>query len=153
MMERTLVFFKPSAIERALVGEVLTRFERKGLHIVGLKMMQLTEEILHEHYAHLVDKPFFPRIKEGLLLTPVILCCLEGRGAIDAVRMLAGKTDGAEAKPGTIRGDFCLSKQKNIVHTSDCKESAEAEIKRFFKPEELFVYPQITLPFLYAEDE
>ena len=153
MIEKTLVILKPSCLQRALVGEVITRFERKGLRLAGMKMIQLTDNILNEHYAHLSEKPFFQRVKDSMTITPVIVCCLEGVDAIAAVRKLTGDTNGRLAEPGTIRGDLCMSFQENIVHTSDSPESAEIEIKRFFKPEDMFEYKQSSFDFLYASDE
>lgn len=153
MMEKTLVIFKPSAMQRGLVGEVLARFERKGLIIAGMKMMQLSEEILREHYSHLVDRPFFPSILESMMASPVIVMCLAGRDAIKVVRALTGATNGREALPGTIRGDFSMSNQANIVHASSSPEDAEAELKRFFRPEEIIEWMPVTRASLYASDE
>lgn len=153
MIEKTLVILKPSCLQRALVGEVVTRFERKGLRLAGMKMIQLDDEILNEHYAHLAEKSFFQRVKDSMTITPVIVCCFEGVDAIAAVRNLTGDTNGRLAEPGTIRGDLSMSFQENIVHTSDSPENAKIEINRFFKPEELFEYKQVTFGFLYASDE
>lgn len=152
-MEKTLVILKPCTLQRNLVGEILNRFERKGLRLAGIKMMQLTDEILSEHYAHLSEKPFFQRVKDSMMATPVIVCCYEGVDAIQTVRTLAGPTNGRKAAPGTIRGDYSMSFQENIVHASDSAEAAETELKRFFKPEEIFDYNQATFGFLYANDE
>ena len=153
MMERTLVLLKPSAVKRGLIGEVTTRFEKKGLRIIGMKMLQLTDEILDEHYAHLLDKPFFPLLKASMMCTPVIALCLEGVDAIEVVRFITGYTNGRKANPGTIRGDYCMSNQQNIVHASDSPTSAAAEVKRFFKPEELFDMGDLNMDRLYAVDE
>lgn len=153
MMEKTLVIFKPSAVVRSLVGEVLNRFERKGLIIAGMKMMQLDEAILREHYSHLVDRPFFPSILESMIASPVIVLCLKGRDAVKTVRLLTGATNGREALPGTVRGDYCSSNQANIIHASSSIEDAEVEIKRFFAPEEIIDWNPPTLPFYYASDE
>ncbi len=120
-MEKTLVIFKPSSIERGLVGQILTRFQQKGLIIAGLKMMQLDEAVLREHYAHLVDRPFFPWILDSMMASPVIVMCLMGRDAVKVVRLMTGATNGREALPGTVRGDFSLSGQENIVHASSSK--------------------------------
>lgn len=139
-MEQTLIIFKPSAIGRALVGKVLSRFEQKGLIVTGMKMMKLSEEILKEHYAHLVDKPFFPNILASMTATPVIVACLKGVDAINVVRSMTGATNGRQAAPGTIRGDFSMSNQENIIHASSSPEDAQAEIKRFFKDDEIFDY-------------
>lgn len=151
-MEQTLVIFKPSAIERGLVGRILDRFQSKGLVIAGLKMMQLDEAILREHYSHLVDKPFFPVLMKSMMACPVIAMVLRGTDAIKVVRLMTGATNGREALPGTIRGDFAMSNQENILHASSCPEDAVAEVKRFFKPEELFDYTTVTIPFTYSPE-
>ncbi|MBM6992827.1 MAG: nucleoside-diphosphate kinase [Prevotella sp.] len=153
MIERTLVLLKPCTLQRGLVGEVTKRFEQKGLHLCGMKMMQLTDAILSEHYAHLADKPFFQRVKDSMMTAPVIAMCWEGVDAIATVRKLAGVTNGRNADPGTIRGDLCMSFQENIVHASDGPDTAVAELDRFFKPEELFTWKQSYFDFLYANDE
>ena len=153
MLERTLVLLKPCTMERGLMGEIINRYEKKGLRIAGMKMMQLTDEILDEHYAHLADKPFFQRIKDSMMATPVICCCYEGVDAVETVRTLTGLTNGRKSAPGTIRGDYSMSFQENIVHASDSPETAEIELKRFFKPEEIFEYKQSTFDNLYANDE
>ena len=152
-MQKTLVILKPCTLQRGLIGEITNRFERKGLRLVGMKMMQLTDDILSEHYAHLSGKPFFQRVKDSMMAAPVIACCYEGVDAVQTVRNMAGATNGRMALPGTIRGDYSMSIQENIVHTSDSLENAEAELKRFFKPEEIFDYKQATFGFLYASDE
>ena len=153
MMEKTLVILKPCTLQRGLVGEITNRFERKGLRLTGMKMVQLTDEVLSEHYGHLSAKPFFQRVKDSMMACPVIVCCFEGVDAIEAVRVLTGPTNGRKAAPGTIRGDYSMSFQENIVHASDSPEAAEVELKRFFKPEEIFDYEQATFDFLYANDE
>lgn len=152
-MEKTLVLLKPSAVQRGLIGEVLKRFEQRGLRLVGMKMMQLTDELLNEHYAHLSGKPFFKLLKDSMMVTPVIACCFEGKEAVSVVRAMAGATNGRQALPGTIRGDYCVSNQQNIVHTSDSLENATAELARFFKPEEIFEYSSSVWEMLYAADE
>ncbi len=152
-MEKTLVILKPSAIQRGLIGEVISRFERKGLRLAGTKMMQLDDKILNVHYAHLKDKPFFNHVKESMKSSPVIVQCWAGVDATKVVRMLIGKTNGRDAAPGTIRGDFAISTQENIVHASDSTESAAAELKRFFNDEELFDYTLSTNANLYSKDE
>ena len=143
MIEKTLVILKPCTLQRGLVGEITHLFERKGLRLAGMKMMQLTDELLSEHYAHLSSKPFFQRVKDSMMATP----------AIQTVRTLAGPTNGRLAAPGTIRGDYSMSFQENIVHTSDSPETAAIELTRFFKPEEIFDYKQATFDYLYANDE
>lgn len=152
-MEKTLVLLKPGTLQRGLAGEVISRFERKGLHLCGLKMMQLTDAILSEHYAHLADKPFFGRVKASMMANPVVALCLEGVDAIEVVRTLCGPTNGRKAPAGTIRGDFSMSFQENIVHASDGPETAAAEIKRFFREEELFDWKANNQLATYACDE
>lgn len=152
-MEKTLVILKPSAIERGLVGQILTRFQQKGLTIVGMKIMQLDEKLLREHYAHLVDRAFFPWLLASMMATPVIVLCLKGRDAVRVVRLMTGATNGREALPGTIRGDFSLSGQENIVHASSSLEDAEVELKRFFADGEIYDWVPQSTPFLYAPDE
>ena len=150
-MEQTFVILKPSTIERSLVGDVITRFQRKGLIISGIKMMQLSEDILREHYAHLVDRPFFPDILASMMRTPVIAMVLKGKDAVEVVRAMTGATNCRKAAPGTIRGDFGMSGQENIIHASDSPENARIEINRFFNSNEIFDYE---LPItLYAPDE
>lgn len=152
-MEQTLVIFNPSSVQRGLVGEVLARFERKGLVIAGMKMMQLDEAILREHYAHLTDRPFFPILVESMTATPVIVMCLRGVQAISVVRSLTGATNGRQAAPGTIRGDFSMSNQENIVHASASAEDAEVELRRFFKPGEIFDYDLVGMRFINEPSE
>lgn len=152
-MERTLVILKPSTVIRGLIGEVITRFERKGLHLVGMKMIQLSDEILNEHYAHLSQKSFFQRVKDSMKIAPVIVCCWEGVDAVQVVRNMAGVTNGRNAAQGTIRGDFSVSTQENIIHASDSVENGIVEVKRFFREEDLFEYKTPILNFLYANDE
>lgn len=152
-MEKTLVILKPCTIQRALIGEIITRFERKGLRLAGIKMTWLTDELLSEHYAHLKEKPFFQRIKDAMSVCPVVVCCWEGVDAIQVVRTLAGATNGRNAAPGTIRGDYSMSVQENIVHASDSPETAAVELKRFFGEHELFDYKQNNLLSIYANDE
>lgn len=152
-MERTLVILKPAALQRELVGEILTRFERKGLYFVGMKMMQLDDDLLSEHYSHLREKPFFKDVKEAMSLSPVIVLCLEGVEAVSVVRAMAGVTNGRAAEPGSIRGDYSMSVEQNVIHASDSLETAEKEIQRFFKPQELFNPKRTSRHFYYAKDE
>lgn len=152
-MEQTLVILKPSCIERSLVGEVIGRIEKRGLIISGMKMMQLDENILREHYAHLVDKPFFPSIVKSMTACPVIVMVLKGVDVVRVFREMTGVTNGRKAQPGTLRGDFCMSGSLNIIHASDSVENAEIEINRFFRPEEVFDYLPASLGFIYEADE
>ena len=152
-MQKTLVLIKPSAIQRSLVGEVVSRFEKKGLQIIGFKMMTLSDDLLKTHYAHLVEKPFFKRIKDSMQVTPVFAMALKGVGAVEVVRKMSGATNGRNAEPGTIRGDYSMSIQENIVHTSDSPENAVVELDRFFNKDEIFEYEPLLIPHLYANDE
>lgn len=152
-METTLVIIKPSGIQRGLAGQVITRFEQKGLIISGMKMMELSEEILREHYAHLVERPFFPILLKSMMASPVVVLAVTGLDAVAVVRTMTGVTKARYAAPGTIRGDFGMSGQENIVHASDSPENAAIELARFFKPEEIFDYMPITVPVLYEPDE
>jgi len=152
-MQRTLIIFKPDSLNRALVGEILHRFERKGLKIVGMKMIRLDDDLLKEHYFHLKDKPFFPRLKRFMQSAPSIVAVLEGNNVVEVVRNLVGVTRGYEALSGTVRGDYSLSGQCNVIHASDSQVNSILEISRFFKDEELFDYEKIDLEYVYAEDE
>ncbi len=152
-MEKTLIILKPSSIQRFLVGDVLSRFQRKGLIIAGMKMMQLDEAILREHYSHLVERPFFPLLLKSMMATPVIVLCLEGNNVVEVVRNMVGATNCRKAAPGTIRGDFGMSGQENIVHASDSVESAAVELKRFFRDDEIFDYTPAIIASLYEPDE
>lgn len=150
--EQTLIILKPDALQRNLLGEIIHRFERKGLKVVGLKMMKLEDALIEEHYAHHKEKPFFPTIKKFMQSAPVVVAVLSGINAISATRLIVGPTKGYEADAGSIRGDFSISSQSNIVHASDSKESAEQEIKRFFKDDELFDYQRNDFNFVYSEE-
>lgn len=132
MIERTYIMLKPDAIERGLMGAVISRIENKGYKIVNAKMMNLNEEILKEHYAHIADRPFFPAIVEYMTRGPVFAMIVEGENAVKGMRIIMGATKFEEATAGTIRGDFANSTSENIIHGSDSLENAEIEIKRFF---------------------
>lgn len=152
-MEKSLIIIKPSGVQRGLAGAVIERFQRKGLQINGMKMMQLDEEILRRHYAHLVDRPFFPNILKSMMASPVIVMVISGKDAISVIRRMVGATNGRDAAPGTIRGDYSMSGQENIIHASDSPESAAAEIERFFRPEEIFEYNMPAPSYIYSPDE
>lgn len=139
-METTLILLKPDTVERGLIGKVIARLEEKALKINGLKMMQLDETIINEHYDFLMDKPFFPAIKEYMTRTPVVALAVSGPNAIATVRTLTGATNPQEALPGSIRGDFGLTIDGNIIHASDSPETAEKELQRFFKGQDVFEY-------------
>ena len=153
MLDKTLVILKPSAVQRGLIGEIIRRFEQKGLLLIGMKMIWLNDKILSEHYAHLKDKPFFQRVKDSMKTCPVVVCCWKGKDAVQVVRTLTGVTNSREASPGTIRGDFSMSMQENIIHTSDSLETATVELQRFFNENELFDYNMSLISNLYANDE
>ena len=131
----------------------LNRFERRGLRVAGMKMMQLSDEILREHYAHLVDKPFFPSLAASMQASPVVALALEGVDAVQVVRTMTGSTNGREAAPGTIRGDYSMSNQQNIVHASDSTSNAEIELRRFFKDGEIFDYQSGAFGYIYGSGE
>lgn len=152
-LEKTLVLLKPCTLQRGLAGEIISIFEKKGLQICGMKMMQLTDALLSEHYAHLSAKPFFQRVKDSMMAAPVVALCLQGVDAIAVVRTLAGPTNGRNAAPGTIRGSYCMSFQENIVHASDSPETAAVELRRFFRDDEILDWQPATFSSLYANDE
>ena len=137
-LETTLILFKPDAVTKGIIGSVLQRFEAAGFKVQGLKMMQLSTEILKEHYAHVADRPFFPEIVNFMQSSPVVALALAGEDAIAAVRNLLGPTDSTKAPAGTIRGDFGTNMMVNVCHASDSPEAAAAELKRFFAPGETF---------------
>ena len=132
MSERTLVLVKPDAVRRGLAGEVIGRFERKGLAIVAMDLRQIDGETADRHYAEHVGKAFYPALREFIISGPLVALVLEGDQAIAVVRGLVGATDGREAAAGTIRGDFSLSNRENLVHASDSADSAGREIAQFF---------------------
>lgn len=152
-MERTLILIKPDAIQRGLIGKIITRFEEKGLKPVGIKFLKLTDALLSDHYSHLADKPFFGGIRRFMQLTPVVAICLEGLDCVETVRGLCGITKSREAAPGTIRGDWAMSIQANLVHASDSIETAGKEVARFFDASELFEYQSALTSTIYSEDE
>lgn len=131
-MERTYVMLKPDAIARKLAGRIIHRIEAKGYQIKDLKVMNLDKEILREHYAHVVDQPFYPKMESYMMSGPVWAMVVEGENAVQGIRMLMGATKFENAMPGTIRGDFASSTTENVIHGSDSPENAEIEIKRFF---------------------
>ncbi|MFC1612419.1 nucleoside-diphosphate kinase [Patescibacteria group bacterium] len=152
-LERTLIIVKPDALQRNLMGEIFGRFEKKGLKIVGIKMVELEDVLLDEHYAHHKDKPFFDGLKKFMKSAPVVVAVLEGVEAVSAVRLIVGPTKGRAADAGSIRGDLGMSGQANLVHASDAADTAEKEIKRFFKKDELFEYTKGDWEWVYGEDE
>lgn len=136
-MERTLIIFKPDAVQRGLCGEILTRFEKKGLQIVGMKLIQISQQLAETHYEAHKGKPFYDGLVKFMTSSPVIVLALQGKDAITICRKMMGATFGSKAEPGTIRGDFGVSNSFNLIHGSDSPEAAQRELSLFFKPEEL----------------
>jgi nucleoside-diphosphate kinase len=152
-MERTLILFKPDAVQRRLCGTLLSRLEDKGLKVVGLKMLRVTKELSAKHYAEHVTKPFYPLLEQFITSGPVVALVAEGPQAVAVVRAMMGPTNGTQAPPGTIRGDFGLSRQMNLMHGSDSLEAAQKEIAVYFKPDELVSYDATLGTWLCAPDE
>lgn len=148
-MERTLIIVKPEGVQRGLVGNVIARFEQRGLKLVGLKLLQITPALAEEHYGVHKGKPFYPGLVQHITSSPVVVGVLEGPKAISVVRITMGATNAAEAIPGTIRGDYTLEIGFNIIHGSDSQETAAKEINLFFKPEELVEYTLATAQWVY----
>ena len=152
-MQRTVVLLKPDTLQRGLVGEIIQRFERKGLKLVALKMMAIGDAVLDEHYAHHKDKPFFEGLKKFMSSAPIVCMLVEGVDAVGVVRKMAGATNARDAELGSIRGDFAMSTSANIIHVSDSEASAKEEETRFFKGDEVFDWQSVVEPYLYGEDE
>ncbi len=138
--ERTLVLCKPDAVQRGLVGQIISRFEDKGLKIAGMKMLHVDEALADRHYQEHLEKPFYPQLRAFITSSPVIALAIEGDNAVEVVRTLVGVTNPQKAAPGTVRGDFGINFTKNLVHGSDSTASAEREISLFFSEDELFDY-------------
>jgi nucleoside-diphosphate kinase len=147
-MQRTLVLLKPDCVHRRLVGAVLQRFEQKGLRLAALKLLQVGRTLAEKHYAVHKGKPFYESLLKFLESGPTVALVLEGREAVTVVRTLIGATDGTKAPPATIRGDFALSVQNNLIHGSDSPENAAAEIALWFKPEEMVNYEPVDAPWV-----
>lgn len=147
-MERTLVLIKPDGVQRGLIGEVIRRLENKGLKITAMRMLQVDEALARRHYAPHVNKPFFPSLLKFITSCPIVAMVLQGPAAVTVVRNLMGPTSGIEAAPGTVRGDFCVSKQCNIVHGSDSLEAAETEISLYFESCDIMNYDLAMEPWL-----
>ena len=143
LVERTFALLKPDAIQRGLAGRIMSRFEQRGLKIVGLKLMRVSRSLAESYYAEHKGKPFYEPLMSYITSGPVLAMVLEGDGAVAIVRKMMGKTNSAEAEPGTIRGDFALTIGRNVIHGSDSPESAKREIGFFFTPEELQEYQRI----------
>ena len=148
-MERTLIICKPDAVQRGICGEVLARFERKGLQIVGLKLMKIPTSLAETHYEPHKGKPFYAGLVKFMTSSPVIVLALAGKDAIAISRKMMGATFGSKAEPGTIRGDFGVSNSFNLVHGSDSAESAVRELGLFFKPDELLDWTPVSQAWVY----
>ncbi|MFB6109690.1 MAG: nucleoside-diphosphate kinase [Halodesulfurarchaeum sp.] len=149
-MERTFVMVKPDGVQRGLIGEIISRFEDRGLKLVGAKLMRIDQELAEEHYAELADEPFFEDLTDFITSGPVLAMVWEGKDAIAQVRTMMGETDPAESAPGTIRGDLGLDLGRNVIHGSDTEPgSAEREIELFFDEAELEDYERIDEAWLY----
>lgn len=152
-IQRSVVLVKPDGIQRGLVGEIISRFENKGLKLSALKMTRLSDEQLEQWYIHHKEKPFFPKLKNYMQMSPIIAMLWEGVECIDAVRKLTGITLGREAEAGSIRGDFAMSQQMNLIHASDSPENAAKEAKLIFGSTEVFDYQKDLEIFVYSEEE
>ena len=150
-MERTLIIVKPEGVQRGLIGNLISRFEQRGLKLIGLKLIQISPELAEHHYGVHQGKPFYPGLVKHITSGPVVVGVLEGPKAISVVRSTMGATNAAEAIPGTIRGDYALEIGFNIIHGSDGPETAVTEINLFFKPEELLSYKLDTDRWLYEQ--
>ena len=151
--EKTLILLKPDALQRGLIGRITSRIEERGLQIVGMKMISLDEAKCSEHYAHLKDKPFYPKLVEFMASAPVVAMAVSGVDAVKVVRDMCGPTNARNAPAGTIRGDLSLSTQYNVIHASDSVEASQKEVERFFEKNELFEWERIMSEFTCAEDE
>lgn len=142
-MERTFLMIKPDGVERGLIGEVVSRFERRGFQLVGCKLMQVSKELAEKHYAEHVGRPYYEDLMQFITSGPVFAMVWEGDQVIALSRIMMGKTNTLEAVPGTIRGDFAIHTNRNIIHGSDSAENATREINLFFRPEELLTYTKV----------
>jgi len=148
-VERTFVMVKPDGVQRGLIGEIISRLERKGLKIVAMKMLRISKELAQEHYAEHRAKPFFSSLVGYITSAPVVAMVVEGKNAVKVVRKLVGATNPSEAEPGTIRGDFGLDLGRNVVHASDSVMSADREIRLFFREEEILDYERESDVWIY----
>jgi nucleoside-diphosphate kinase len=148
-VDRTLIIIKPDAVQRGLIGRIITRFERRGLRIVAMKLMHIDEALAQRHYAIHEGKPFFEPLIEYITSSPVVVMVLEGNDAIEIVRRTMGATNPAEAAPGTIRADFGLEIGRNLVHGSDGPDTAEFEVALFFDEEKILPYDRDTDPWIF----
>ena len=152
-MQRSLVLLKPDCVQRRLCGEMIRRFEAKGLALVAMKLLRVTPELSKQHYAEHADKPFYPSLEEFITSAPVVALALEGLEAITVIRTMLGATNGLKAEPGTIRGDFSSSRQMNLVHASDSPESAARELALYFDDTDFCEFDSVLTPVSRAGDE
>ena len=148
MTERTLVLVKPDGVQRGLVGEVITRLERRGLKLAGLKLMQVSDELARQHYGEHVDRPFFPGLVSFITSSPIVAMVWEANNAVEIVRNTMGQTNPVNSAAGTIRGDLGIDIGRNLVHGSDSPESAEREVNLFFRAEEILSYDRAVEPWI-----
>ena len=153
MLQRSLVLLKPDCVERRLMGQVIARFEAKGLNIVAMKMLRVTPELSKQHYAEHVAKPFYPSLESFITSAPIVAMAVEGVEVIPLIREMLGATNGIKAAPGTIRGDLSSSRQMNLVHASDSPESATRELALYFKPDEFCEHSLLITPALRTPAE
>ena len=151
--QQSVVLVKPDALQRGLLGEIIHRFERKGMKLIGLKMMRLTDEILDQWYSHHQDKDFFANLKEFMKSSPVVAMLWEGIDAIPVVRKIVGATSGRDAEAGSIRGDFSISRQLNLIHASDGEATAAKERKLIFEDSEIIDWQSAEECLIYSKEE
>lgn len=152
-MERTLIIAKPDAVQRGLIGEIISRMERKGLKLIGMKMLSLDSTMLRAHYEEHLEKSFYPGLEEFMKSSPVVVMAWEGFECVNSVRVLVGATNPREAVAGTVRGDYSIGTGRNLIHASDSKQSGETEVARFFNDDELFGYDKSEYMHIYEDFE
>jgi nucleoside-diphosphate kinase len=152
-MERTLIIAKPDAVQRGLIGEIISRLERKGLKLIGMKMASLDEAMLRSHYAEHVDKDFYAGLEEFMKSSPVVLMAWEGFQCVESVRNIVGATNPRQASPGSIRGDLAIGTGRNLIHAYDSTQTGDAEVASFFKADELFNYDKSEYVHIYEANE
>ena len=148
-LERTYIMIKPDGVQRGCVGEIIARFEKKGFKLLAMKLYSPSKQLLEEHYKDLKEKPFFPKLVEYMMMGPVVCMIWQGREVVKTGRKMLGATNPLNSEPGTIRGDYCIESGSNIIHGSDSVESAEREIKLWFKPEEINEYKRDSDKWIY----
>lgn len=148
-LERTYIMIKPDGVQRGCVGEIIARFEKKGFKLLAMKLYSPSKQLLEEHYKDLKEKPFFPKLVEYMMMGPVVCMIWQGREVVKTGRKMLGATNPLNSEPGTIRGDYCIESGRNIIHGSDSVESAEREIKLWFKPEEINQYTRDSDKWIY----